>query len=52
MWPRMPETVLTSPPWNLATSSELLNMDLMKAVFLIILNGSPTNFSFFITSKE
>ena len=32
IWPRMPDTVRMAAPWNLATSSWLLNMSRMKAV--------------------
>lgn len=44
----MPETVLINAPENFATSSELLNIDFINAVFLRILKGSPTSLSFFI----
>ena len=37
IWPRMPDTVLMEAPSNLAISRELVNMSLMKAVFLKIL---------------
>ena len=47
--PRMPETVRSDAPWNLATSSALLNMPVMNAVFLYTLEGVPTSLSFFIT---
>ena len=49
IWPRMPDTVCTAAPSNLATSSDELNMSLMYAVFLYTLNGSPTSLSFFTT---
>mmetsp|Transcript_6112 Transcript_6112/g.24411 ORF Transcript_6112/g.24411 Transcript_6112/m.24411 type:complete len:241 (+) Transcript_6112:1896-2618(+) len=39
IWPRTPDTVRTLAPSNLATSSALLNMSLMKAVFLNVLKG-------------
>mmetsp|Transcript_11490 Transcript_11490/g.49063 ORF Transcript_11490/g.49063 Transcript_11490/m.49063 type:complete len:673 (+) Transcript_11490:610-2628(+) len=47
--PRMPETVRSDAPSNLATSSALLNMPVMNAVFLYTLEGVPTSLSFFIT---
>ena len=46
--PRIPETVLIDAPVNLLTSRLELNIPLMKAVFFMILYGSPMSFSFFI----
>mmetsp|Transcript_11596 Transcript_11596/g.32574 ORF Transcript_11596/g.32574 Transcript_11596/m.32574 type:complete len:302 (-) Transcript_11596:47-952(-) len=50
--PRMPETVRTEAPSNLATSSWELNMPSRKAVFFMILKGVPTSLSFFTTRTE
>ena len=47
--PRMPDTVRTEAPSNLATSSWLVNMPVMKAVWRAILKGVPTSFSFLTT---
>ncbi len=45
--PRIPDTVLILAPSNLATSKGLLNIPLIKAVFLNIFSGIPVNFNFF-----
>ena len=47
--PRIPETDLIAAPSNFATSKLVLNIPLIKAVFLKILYGSPVSFNFFIT---
>lgn len=49
MVPRMPETVRTEAPSNLATSSWEVNMPETKAVWRAILTGVPTSFSFLTT---
>ena len=48
IYPRMPETLQMPAPSNLATSSSLLNMPRMNAVFLYILKGRPTSFNFLV----
>lgn len=49
MVPRMPDTVRTVAPSNLAASSWLLNMPPTKAWWRAILKGVPTSFSFLTT---
>ena len=46
IWPRIPDTVFSLEPSNFATSKAVLNIPLMKAVFLKVFVGVPTNFSF------
>lgn len=45
--PRIPLTVLTAAPSNLAISRSDVNMSLIRAVFLKILHGWPTSLIFF-----
>lgn len=45
--PRIPLTVRTAAPSNLAISRSEVNMSLISAVFLKILQGYPTSFIFF-----
>lgn len=47
-WPRIPLTVRTAAPSNLAISRSDVNMSLINAVFLKILHGWPTSLIFFI----
>ena len=49
--PRMPLTVRTVAPSNLATSISELNIPSMKAVCLKIFTGWPTSLSFFFTGN-
>eukprot|EP00732_Lithocolla_globosa_P005601 Lithocolla_globosa_v1_NODE_5877_length_1171_cov_4.145161.p2 type:complete len:112 gc:universal NODE_5877_length_1171_cov_4.145161:536-871(+) len=50
--PRMPETVRMAAPSKRATSNADVNIDLMKAVFLNTLVGSPVSLSFLTVLKD